>query len=249
MFLRKKPASKILDWLYPSICSLCECGLSEGKSLCNECASELPRIVTPFCDICSEPFDGQIDGDFDCPNCRRITFHFEFARAAMDRSDGMLGLVHGLKYGRQIHLARDLGALSAEAFSDPRFAIALEEKWLLVPVPLHWIRKRQRHFNQAEEIARELSKKTGLPLADLLYRSRKTPTQTRLTRKQRMENLKDAFAVRKSWRKKNPATSKEVPGVILVDDVFTTGSTVDACAKVLRKAGVPRVAVLTAMRG
>ena len=82
-----------------------------------------------------------------------------------------------------------------------------------------------------------------------LKRVRKTETQTRLTRKQRMENLKKAFEVRTTWNKKKPVALTGAPGVILVDDVFTTGSTVDACAKVLRKAGVKRVAVLTVLRG
>ena len=78
---------------------------------------------------------------------------------------------------------------------------------------------------------------------------RKTETQTRLSRRQRMENLKGAFAIRKGWGIRNQAASLTAPGVILVDDVFTTGSTVDECAKMLRKAGIGRVAVLTVMRG
>jgi ComF family protein len=119
----------------------------------------------------------------------------------------------------------------------------------LIPVPLHQSRIRTRQFNQAEEIARAVAKLSGLPMEKWLKRVRKTETQTRLTRKQRMENLKKAFEVRTTWNKKNPAALTGAPGVILVDDVFTTGSTVDACAKVLRKAGVKRVAVLTVLRG
>jgi len=244
------PATEFLDWVYPPVCALCEGGLSGGMALCESCAGSLPRIAPPFCDVCGEHFQGQIDGSFDCPNCMGLSFHFEFARAAMDRSDGMLELVHRLKYGREIHLAGDLGRLACGAFSsDKRLAVALGEKWPLVPVPLHRLRQMDRLFNQAEEISRAVSLETGLSVLRLLKRVRKTETQTRLSRRQRMENLKGAFAIRKRWGMKNPVASLEAPGVILVDDVFTTGSTVDACAKVLRKAGVGRVAVLTVMRG
>lgn len=239
----------VLDGLYPPICELCGCGLSDGQALCEECAEKLPRIVSPFCEMCGESFTGMIDGAFDCPNCKEISFHFEFALAAMNRCDETLGLVHRLKYGREIHLAAALGKLAYGALADRRFQIALEQKWPLVPVPLHQSRLRNRHFNQAEEIARVVAGRSGLPMEKWLKRVRSTETQTRLTRKQRMENLRKAFAVRETWNRKKPAALKEAPGVVLVDDVFTTGSTVDACAKVLRKAGVKRIAVLTVLRG
>lgn len=244
------PAFNLLDWVYPPLCALCGCGLADGKALCESCSGEMPRIVPPFCDVCSEHFQGRIDGAFDCPNCKGLSFHFEFARAAMDRSEGILELIHRLKYGKEIHLAGDLGRLACGAFSsDRRLGVALEEQWPLVPVPLHRLRQMGRQFNQAEEISRGIAQETGLRVVRLLKRVRRTETQTRLSRRQRMENLKGAFAIRKRWWMGNPVASLGTPGVILVDDVFTTGSTVDECAKVLRKAGVGRVVVLTVMRG
>ncbi len=239
------PVIDPLDWVYPPVCEICGNGLESARALCVACSNAMPRIVPPFCDVCGEGFHGQIDGAFDCPNCTGISFHFEFARAAMDRSEEVLGLIHRLKYGKEIHLAGELGRLASGAFSDKRLAVPLEEKWPLVPVPLHWRKHRERLFNQAEEIALAVGKVTGLPVEKRLKRIRRTQTQTRLSRNQRMENLKGAFAIRRPWfrEEENP------PGVILVDDVFTTGSTVDACAKVLRKAGVKRIAVLTVMRG
>ena len=101
----------------------------------------------------------------------------------------------------------------------------------------------ERQFNQAEEIARSIGIETGLTVSRLLKRVRRTETQTRLSRKQRMENLRGAFALREAFPQDAP------PGFLLVDDVFTTGSTVDECAKVLRKASAERIAVLTVMRG
>lgn len=233
-----------LDWLYPASCHFCECALKNGKSLCADCSSELPRIENPFCDVCGETFYGQIDSAFQCPNCTGLSFHFEFARAAMDRSDEILELVHRLKYNREIYLARELGALACEAFSDRRLEIAKAEKWPLVPVPLYHKRERQRYFNQAEEIAKVIGKETGLTVKNCLKRIRNTQTQTRLSRNQRMENLKGAFRP-----KRGSDFLKNTAGVILIDDVFTTGSTVDACAKILRTLGVRRVVVLTVVRG
>lgn len=240
---------KAVDGLYPPVCELCGDGLSHGRALCKPCETKLPRIASPFCDTCGESFAGQIDGPFDCPNCKNISFHFEFALAAMDRCEETLQLVHRLKYGREIHLAAELGNLAAGVFSDRRYQVALQEKWLLVPVPLHRSRLRKRQFNQAEEIARAVALKCGLQTANVLKRVRRTETQTRLTRKQRMDNLKKAFAVRTSWRGEKPVALARAKGVVLVDDVFTTGSTVDACARVLRKAGVKRVAVISVLRG
>ena len=245
---RKRPIDP-LDWIYPPICEICGCGLSNGRALCETCSEDLPKIASPFCEVCGESFQGQIDGSFDCPNCNQVSFNFEFALAALDRSDEALQLVHRLKYGKEIHLAGELGKLAAGALGDRRFSAAMEERWPLVPVPLHRSRQRERQFNQAEEIALSISKETELPIGNLLKRVRRTVTQTRLSRKQRMDNLKGAFAVRRCWFAKNPVASLEALGVILVDDVFTTGSTVDACAKVLRNAGVRRVAVLTVLRG
>lgn len=245
----RRAGARLLDALYPPICEICGCGLELGAALCGPCSASLPRIAAPFCETCGESFQGRIDGPFDCPNCHQLSFHFEFARAAMDRSEAILQLVHRLKYGREIHLAAALGKLATEALEDRRFAVAKQQAWPLVPVPLHWSRQRVRQFNQAEEIMRVISLESGLPCLKLLKRVRRTTTQTRLSRKQRMENLNKAFAPRKTWLGKDPIASVEAPGVILVDDVFTTGSTVDACAKVLRKAGVGRVMVLTVLRG
>ena len=235
---------KFLDWIYPPICEVCGCGLTDGQTICASCAEAMPLMTPPFCEVCGEKFHGKIDESFACVNCKGASFHFDFARAALFRCDKALELIHKLKYDKQIHLAADLGKLACAALEDPRLAIALEEKWPLVPVPLHRSRLMDRQFNQAEEIARGISLQTQLPIQLLLKRRRRTDTQTRLSRKQRMENLKNAFTMRQPF-----ASEQLASGYLLVDDVFTTGSTVNECAKVLRKAGAQKVAVLTVMRG
>lgn len=239
-------ASSALDALYPGSCELCDCELSGNATLCKPCAAELPRIRAPFCDICGEPYDGKIDGPFSCPNCAGIRFAFEFTRPVLRRDPQSLDLVHRLKYGRRIDLVHSLGELLEEAFRDSRLETALENRWPLVPVPLHRSRLRQRHFNQAEELARIVSGLTGLPLLNVLRRIRKSQTQTALGRTARQNNLRNAFRARRSSQRNIPLPTE---GVILVDDVFTTGSTLNECAKTLRKAGYRRVVAITLMRG
>jgi len=195
---------------------------------------------------CGEAFDGQIEGPFTCPNCRDLKFSFEFARPAMLRDARTLDMIHRLKYARELYLAKELGRLAAEAFADSRFAPALTGRWPLVPVPLHRQRFQHRTFNQAEEIARELSFTIGLPVLKGLKRIRATEHQTALTRAQRLDNLRGAFQVTKTCVR---GISQKLPGVVLVDDVLTTGSTVDECARTLRRAGIPRVFIVTVMRG
>jgi ComF family protein len=116
----------------------------------------------------------------------------------------------------------------------------------LIPVPLHSKRLRERHFNQAAEIARVISVRTGLPVIHALRRTRLTETQTALSRKQRMENLRAAFDLSRSGRN---WIAERPEGAVIVDDVLTTGSTVHECAKTLRRAGFRRVCVVTVMRG
>lgn len=191
-------------------------------------------------------FDGAIDGAFNCPNCHGLKLAFDFARPALVRDDRTLDLIHRLKYNREIHLARELGGLAREAFDDPRFAPAIAGSWPLVPVPIHRKRLRHRHFNQAEELCHPLAELTGLPVVRALKRIRETGTQTRLTRKQRMENLRAAFDITRAgnhWLQSAPG------GAILVDDVLTTGSTINECSKTLRRAGVKTILAITVMRG
>jgi ComF family protein len=159
--------------------------------------------------------------------------------------DGARELVHAFKYQRRIHLHRELGALAAEALDDPR--IAARKDWILVPVPLHWRRQQWRWFNQAHEIARNIARLRGLPLTRALHRSRATPQQILLTRDQRLKNLRNAFRLSRHERKHRRLQGKPV---LLVDDVFTTGSTAHECASVLKdQAGAEIVVVLTALRG
>ena len=239
------PLARVLDFLYPPACHLCQAPLTHGRYLCPSCRDALPRVTAPLCQQCGLPADGNIPDGFTCPNCEDQNFAFDFARAAFRARDGARELVHAFKYRRRIHLHRELGALAAEALDDPR--ITARDGWILVPVPLHWQRRQWRWFNQAEEIAAAMARLHNLPITRALHRSRATPQQILLTREQRLRNLKNAFRLTRHERKHRILDGRPV---LLVDDVFTTGSTAHECAKVLKtKAGAEIVVVLTVLRG
>jgi ComF family protein len=148
--------------------------------------------------------------------------------------------MHDFKYGRQVHLRHVLAGWLAHALEDPRLAGRRFD--FIVPVPLHPARKRERGFNQAELLARALSRATSIRLRSALQRTRYTTTQTQFDRAERMENLKGAFRLRRG-------SNVQDLRVLLVDDVLTTGSTLSECASVLKKGGALSVHAATAARG
>jgi len=233
-------ADAFLNALYPPHCAQCRTETASGVHLCAACADQAPRIAAPYCRQCSQPFDGAITGEFICHQCRERTLHFDCA-VAKYRSRGVVReFTHRFKYEKHYYLRHPLANWLMEALEDER--IAAQPFDAFVPVPLHTARFREREFNQAEVLARLLAKRTGKPVLRALKRIRYTTTQTRLDREERMENLRNAFRVR------HPSAVHS-RHLILVDDVFTTGSTVDECARVLRQAGAASVRVVTVARG
>jgi ComF family protein len=238
-FLRRVGAAA-LSLIYPPHCAICGVDTVAGEHLCDGCIAKTRRIEAPFCRTCSQPFDGAITGEFTCQNCADRQLHFDCAVAPFMSRGSVRELIHRFKYDRQFYLRHPLAALAAEGLTDARLTVAPIDAF--VPVPLHHARYRERNFNQADEIARLLSRRTGTPVLRALRRIRYTSTQTILDRHERMENLRNAFRVRHS-------AAVLQRHLVLVDDVFTTGSTVDECARVLRRAGAASVRVLTIARG
>ena len=241
--------SSLLSLIFPRRCPACAIAHDanvdlEAGALCAECSDRLHPIVPPFCNSCGEPFDGEINTDsFRCSNCAGRPFFFDFAIAAY-RSDGPARqIIHRFKYRKEIQLARVATAMLAEALEDNRIA-STGGDWNLVPVPLHWTRRYRRGFNQAEELCRYLSRTTGSPVRNVLRRIRNTGSQARLDRTARLNNLRGAIQLR---RRSVGAVSGQ--SILLVDDVFTTGSTVDECARALREGGAQCVVVVTVARG
>ena len=234
------PAHALISLLYPPCCEACGGAVVHPHYLCEPCAASAVRIEAPFCQVCSEPFRGAITGPFTCGNCAGRQFHFTCA-VARYRSEGVVrDFIHRFKYLREFRLRHPLAAWAAEALDDPR--IQAHPVDALVPVPLFRARERHREFNQALEIARLVAKEAHLPVSDCLLRTRNTTSQLAYDRKRRMENLRNAFRMRQSI----PVRGHHL---VLVDDVLTTGSTLDECALVLLKAGAASVRAITVARG
>lgn len=236
----RRSGSALLSLFYPPHCALCRADTEGGVHLCADCGKGARRIQAPFCKRCSQPFDGAITGEFTCSNCADREFHFEYAVAPFLSRGPVREFIHRFKYNRHLYLRHQLVDWMELGLADKRLQCTPAEAF--VPVPLHSARRREREFNQADMLAQLLSKRSGIPVEACLERIRYTTTQTRLDRHERMENLRGAFRVRQT---------PQVTGrhLILIDDVFTTGSTVGECARVLRAAGAASVRVLTVARG
>lgn len=232
----------ILNLIFPPLCQLCgkERATAAEGYVGGECWTGVRFITQPFCQRCGVPYEGEINRSFQCSNCADLDFGFRYARSAVIANVPVLQAIHRYKYNRALWFEPFLADLLA------RQALpALQgQGWdLIVPVPLHPLKQREREFNQAERLARRLGRALRLPVEKCLLRRVKfTETQTKLTRAQRAANVQAAFSSRRG---------KKLDGekIILVDDVLTTGATTSACAQILRRAGASDVCVWTVARG
>jgi ComF family protein len=229
----------IASLVYPPTCTICSAAVGSDEYLCGECEAKLSRIVPPFCAKCSEPFDGAITTVFSCANCCHRVLHFDAAISAY-RSRGIARhVILNFKYGRQFHLRHVVSGWLIAALDDSRIR---DRKFdAVVPVPLHPARQRERGFNQAALLAERVSEHTGVPVRPALQRIRFTTTQTAFDRTERIQNLRDAFRLRKN------ADVRRLD-VLLIDDVLTTGSTLSECARVLKENGARSIYAATAAR-
>lgn len=232
-------------FFYPNVCQICEDrrATADKGYVCSECwcrPGHIRFIQPPFCNRCGLPYDGDIPGEFECGNCADLDLRFRQARAAVVANPFLLDILHRYKYGRALYFEAFLAdLLLRQALPEVR-----AKDWdMIVPVPLHPVKLREREFNQAERLARTLSTGTRIPLrSDVLRRRLATPSQTDLTRRQRAENVKRAFAARQS-------DALVGARILLFDDTLTTGSTTSGCARALMDAGAADIAVWTLARG
>jgi ComF family protein len=252
--LAERAAATLFFTFFPADCRICNSPLIEVSRLpvCQNCLHELRPLQGTFCFVCGETlqtpagFDRAVsDAETRCLLCRRAEPPFERAVAYGSYEAGLRDLIHVLKFQQVRPAAAVLGRMLAETIANlertiPGGTIAV------VPVPLYRSKQAQRGFNQAEMIARATLKRLSQPgrfelCARVLLRRRETGSQIGLTRHQRRENLRGAFAVSDPTRILNR-------DILLVDDVFTTGTTASECARVLRRAGAARVWVATVAR-
>src|SRR5262249_38113176 len=166
--------------LYPATCTVCGKQVRAGEHLCDGCEAKIIRIVPPFCETCSEPFEGSITTAFSCANCAHRTIYCDAAVAAIRGRGIVRHLIPEFKSNRQIHLRHLVARWLRAALDDERLRSRRFD--VIVPVPLHPARQRERGFNQASLLAELLSAQTSIPYRPLLKRIRYTTTQTALDR-------------------------------------------------------------------
>lgn len=226
----------LLDYALPPRCPACGEIVDTPQAFCAHCWQSIDFIGEPQCAACGVDLPSQAVGDDAlCGACLADPPPFERARAVMRYGEVARTIAHRLKYGRRITLARVMAAQMRRLIAQPGSGDAV-----LVPVPLHRWRIWSRGFNQAALIARQISRLTGLPLeTDLLRRTVNTPPLHSLGRRKREQTVKRAFALA-------PGAPARIAGrtVILIDDIWTTGATASACARIVRSGGAARVEVL-----
>ncbi|HEV2330891.1 MAG TPA: ComF family protein [Verrucomicrobiae bacterium] len=231
-----------LGFFYPEVCALCkaEPATPDDGFVGAECRGQVRFIRPPFCGRCGLPFDGDLTATFECSNCRELELYFGSARSAVVARTVVMEAIHHFKYSRALWFENFLaGLLIAEAAP----VLRGQTDSIIVPVPLHPLKKREREFNQAAVLAARLSRATAIPENEkILARIKPTETQTHLKRDERAVNMRGAFAVRDGVKLNGER-------IILVDDVFTTGATTNDCARALRAAGAGDVCVWTVARG
>lgn len=235
----RRLALRLLDTVLPPRCLSCSALVATTGSLCGGCWRDVDFLGHPFCAICGWPFAFEHGEGALCAACTARRPSYDRARAVLRYHEHSRRLILSFKHGDRLDAAPAFGAWMARAAGD-----MLTDCDLVTPVPLHRLRLFTRRYNQSALLAHALSREGGVALGvDVLVRVRATPSQGGLSRNERYRNVRGAFTARPSRR-----ALVEGRKVLLVDDVMTTGATVEACARALRKAGARRVDVLTLAR-
>jgi ComF family protein len=224
-------------FLLPPTCPCCGKFLGEGEQgICPNCLSEIHWIEPPFCLVCGSPFLSNAVESHPCGACISKRKYFTMARALGGYDGSLQEAIHRWKYEGKTYLSHSFGEWMAEGlyrYWDPNLFD------LLIPVPLHQHRLRERGFNQSLLLVRELNRRTGIPYQKrILQKKRPTIPQVNLSSAERQKGVRGAFSI---------MGREELEGksILLVDDVYTTGATVNECSKVLLAGGAQRVDVLT----
>ncbi len=223
---------KIWDYIYPARCAVCDSALEKGqKGICTECRTKVKYIGKNVCCVCGLPVKRNVE---KCEECRVRKHNFSGGRSALSY-DFIGDSVFRFKYSNRTEYANFYAECIVGQCKEWIDAVRADA---VIPVPLHKKRLAKRGYNQAEVLAQAISARTGIPcISDLCERTRNTVAQKFFDRRDRQINVKKAFIVRENGVKLNT--------IIVVDDIFTTGSTIDSLSECLLKAGVKRVYFLT----
>jgi len=228
----------VLDAVLPQLCLACSEPIAT-PGLCAGCWLRIAWIAAPICMCCGTPLEIASETARRCVPCTGTNPVLTRMRAALRYDEQSRSLVLGFKHADRLHAAPSFARWLAAAGEE-----LLVDTDLVIPVPLHWTRLAWRRYNQSAILARLVARAAGLPfLADMLVRRRRTPSQGELGRTARQQNVSGAFALARRHRAR--VAGKRI---LLVDDVLTTGATLEACARTLLRAGAQQVDALTLAR-
>ena len=239
---------RITDIIYPPRCGVCTAflweaplkGSTDALSICSTCLDGFHPLSSPLCSLCGAPFSSEVLEDHPCEDCLRDPPAYDAAGAPYLYEGSLLEAIHHLKYHGKTSLAATLGPLLAEFTKD--WLGEASSEFLIIPVPLHPAKLRERGYNQSLLLAKRLADGLSAKVDFLsLRRNRKTVPQTGLGKKQRQQNVKNAFSLENG----NGIRGRNI---LLVDDVSTTGNTLNSCSKTLRKGGAGRIYCVTLAR-
>jgi ComF family protein len=231
---------RALDFILPPVCLRCRTLVSDPQSLCGSCWSELKFLAEPLCACCGLPFPHALGEGVKCVACMQSPPVFDKARAALAYDDISRDLILPLKHADRLEAASLFGRWMANVAKD-----LISDADTLMPVPLHWRRLAKRRYNQAAVLAHAIAKHTNLSVdAASLQRPKPSVSQGEMpSARARLKNVARAFTV--SNAQKHGVQGRRI---LLVDDVLTTGATLNACAKALKRAGAGSVSVVTLAR-
>jgi ComF family protein len=234
-----KAGNGLLDFIYPPICVHCSTPIIKADSLCAKCWQELIPISEPLCPVLGLPFAVSLGANVLSAQAIANPPEFDRARSAFIYNDITHSVISKLKYGDRPEMAKFCAAIMAGAFAE-----ILTGDPILVPVPLHPKRQRQRRYNQSTQLAKELGLLKGIKVAPMLVaRVRETKQQVGLSAKMREKNVAGAFKVISDLIEVNVEQR-----IVIVDDVMTTGATLNAVTKSLKKAGYKKIDVISFAR-
>ncbi|WP_103203553.1 ComF family protein [Herbinix hemicellulosilytica] len=232
-----------LDMLYPVRCPVCgNIVIPKDRNICTQCEDKLQFISEPRCKKCSKPIDDE-QKEY-CIDCEKREYHYEQGFSVWIYDSAIKKAIMDFKYRHKKEYAKYFTQAVVERYGNKILYLAPDA---LVPVPLHKSKYRERGYNQAEILARSIGKELNIPvLPDLLVRNKKTLPQKQLSDKERLKNLREAFEINKAYDENKIS---KLNRLMLVDDIYTTGSTIEACASVLKQKGISCVYFITLCTG
>jgi ComF family protein len=230
--------NKALSFLSPPLCLSCRAHTQNWGEFCPTCWKELIFVSPPFCKQCGRPFEYKIEEGMLCPACIQNSPHYDCVRSVFIYNDVSKRIILNLKHHDATHLAKYM----SHYMTTHHFGL-LDKCDIIAPIPLHQMRLFTRKFNQSALILNHFPQAKAAHIYDLLIRKRNTPIQANLDARRRIKNVKSAFSINKKY-----IDNLKDKTVLLIDDVFTTGATVNECAKLLKRKGAKEVCVLSFAR-